>query len=367
MSGAGDKKQKASHFAGSFVLLYNELMKRVLLVFILILILAPISSFASTAGDFTVNNQATYAVPPGTTKLLILDLTLPGIGLTSIKINNGGTVQQYHVSQIAVYEDGLSPGWDGDESERVRKSSSPFWDTELIGDFSKLRIFVTIDITSTTFSGATIKPEIDINSAFFSKSILNGPTDKKIIGLERTILAGTSIPSIPFSPIAKNSEAISTSIIRWHFTDLSNNEFGFKILDSNLKEVVRKEEANLSYIDEIGLAPNTEYPGRKIVAFNDMGENSVSVSSVFPAMKTLAVAKVVGKEEPISVITTTNATTTIDKVVPEPTLFETIQTKIADIQRQINELIKQLNELIKQSAAIVAGALQGFFQSFFEK
>ena len=196
---------------------------------------------------------------------------------------------------------------------------------------------------------------------------MNGPTDKKIIGLERTILAGTSIPSIPFSPIAKNSEAISTSIIRWHFTDLSNNEFGFKILDSNLKEVARKEEANLSYIDEIGLAPNTEYPGRKIVAFNDMGENSVSVSSVFPAMKTLAVAKVVGKEEPISVITTTNATTTIDKVVPEPTLFETIQTKIADIQRQINELIKQLNELIKQSAAIVAGALQGFFQSFFEK
>ena len=37
-------------------------------------------------------------------------------------------------------------------------------------------------------------------------------------------------------------EALSVSTIRWHFTDLSNNEFGFKILDSELNIVASKHD-----------------------------------------------------------------------------------------------------------------------------
>lgn len=333
--------------------------------FIVLLFFVPGIAYGSTASDFKINNQSVYAVPADTTKLLILDLTLPDIGLTSIKIHNAGTAQQYNISKISIYEDGPSPGWDGDELEKTKKSLSPFWDTELSGDFFQQRIFVTVDITSTTQSGTTIKPELAINSALFSNPALSGPSDQQITGLERTILTGANIPTAPFAPIAQNGEALTTSVIRWHFTDLSDNEFGFKILDGNLKEVARTEQANLAYLDETGLQPDTEYAGRRIVAFNDRGENSVSASSVFPAKKTLAAVKVVENIEPVIAVTTTNATATTEEAAPAPTLFETIQTKIADLQRQINDFIKQLDEFIKQSSAAVVGALQGFLQALF--
>src|SRR3989344_1233315 len=135
-------------------------MKRLILIFILSALPSLVS--ASVAGDFTVNSQPTYAVPPGTTNLLIMDLTLSSAGLTSIKIHNAGTVAQSNLSRLVIYQDGASPGWDGDESEMAKKSFSPFFDMELKGSFSQQRIFVTADISSTTYSGKTIKPEIEI-------------------------------------------------------------------------------------------------------------------------------------------------------------------------------------------------------------
>src|SRR3989344_5690216 len=133
-------------------------MKKIILILVFIFI--PALSLASVAGDFIVNPQSTYAVPAGITELLILDLTLPGTGLTSIKINNAGTVAQYDISRLSIYEDGASPGWDGDESEMARRSFSPFFDSVLNGTFTKQRIFVTVDTASTTYTGKTIKPEI---------------------------------------------------------------------------------------------------------------------------------------------------------------------------------------------------------------
>ena len=89
-----------------------------------------------------------------------------------------------------------------------------------------------------------------------------------------------------------------------------------------------------------------------------------STLTVFPAVRTLALPEIKEVRPPEEV-----EPQPVEKIeeLAAPTLFETIQAKIADIQRQINELINQLNELIKQSAATVLGALQGFFQSFFEK
>ena len=335
-------------------------MKRIILI--LVFVLVPSLTHGSTAGDFTVNPQSTYDVPPGSTKVLILDLTLPGTNLTSIKIHNAGTVAQSNLSQLLIYEDGPSPGWDGDESERIVKSSSPFWDIEHTGDFSKQRIFVTVDVSSTTYSGKTIKPELEVNSVLFSNSAFNGPTDKKITGFERIILAGTDTPSVPVPPFAQKGEAISTSTIRWHFTDLSNNEFGFKILDSNLKEVARKEEANISYIDETGLEPDTEYSGRQVSAFNDKGQSSATNLAVFPAVSTLTEAPLVIKEEGLgSGEVVEEEVTEEEEVVEEPTTAEELRAKIQELQEKIVELLKQLIQLLQQQ---ISQAQASLFRAF---
>lgn len=330
------------------MLCYNKgSMKKIILV--LFFALTPFLVRASTANDFTVNPQPTYAVPPGSKNVLILDLN-SAVSIKSIKIRNAGTAQQYDITKLLIFKDGPSPGWNGDESEVAKKSSSPFWDAELSGDFSQGRIFVTIDISSTTYSGKTIKAEAYIN------------TDNMVIGLERRVLAGASAPSAPMSPLAKNGEALSTSTIRWYFMDLSNNEFGFKILDSNSNTVVKKDEADLSYLDETGLQPDTEYQGRMVMAFNDRGESPSSALAVFPATRTLAEKKATSTKE-IAPQPTSSQPTAVQEVKKEPTLFETIQIKIVEIQQKINELRNELNKLLQKQAAAIWTALQGFFQS----
>ena len=346
-------------------------MKTIILISVLILF--PAITHASTAGDFTVNRQSTYAVPRDVSNVLVLDLTLPEpknngtLQLKSIKIHNAGIATHLDFSKLVIWEDGASKGWDGDEVEAVKVTAAPFFDTEISGDFRKYaqgdswqRIFVTLDTSSVLYSlqGSSIKPELVTSSVVFSDSSANGPTDASIFGFERIISHDAPIPSVPVTPLAGTPKALTTSTIRWQFTDLSDNEFGFKLLDGNLKTVVRKEEANLSYLDETGLQSATEYSGRRVVAFNDRGESMGSTLTVFPAARTLAL--------PVVEITEEKKIEKIEPVVvAEPTLFETIQTKIADIQRQINELIKQLDELIKKSSATVFGALQGFLRAFF--
>ena len=230
---------------------------------IFLFLLAPLAVFSMTS-DVTVNNQSAYDVPSGASKVLILDLTLPE-NLSSIKMINLGTAQQWDISAVYLLEDGVSAGFDGDEREIFRKSSSPFWDTEMSAVSANPRIFVTVDIASGV-SGKTIKPQATINS------------DKTITGFERTVLAGVSMPDVPIAPLARFGEAISSSIIRWNFLELANNEFGFRIKDASLKTKAEVLQINLSYIDETGLSPDTCYSGRRVVAFNDRGEGSFSAN-----------------------------------------------------------------------------------------
>lgn len=302
-----------------------------------------------------VNNQPTYEVPPGTSKVLILDLTLPEI-LTSIKIKNAGNAQQIDISQISVFEDGSSPGWDGDEKEVVRKSLSPFFDTLLSGTFSKKRIFVTVDIPASASSGKTIKPQVKVD-------IL----DEEILGLERTILAGASSPTTPVAPLAGTAEALSTSTIRWHFTDMSNNEFGFKILDGNLNTVVKKEEANLSYLDEIGLSPDTEYSGRMAVAFNDRGESLGSSLAAFSAVRTLELPEAPAAEEvlPSEEVEAQPAEEGMG-AGPELTTVESLRAQIQALQLQLIELLKQLIQVLRGQLVKVQNFMAGLWTTFFQ-
>lgn len=336
-------------------------MKKIILI--LVFVLAPSLVYGSTASDFIVNTQPTYAVPAGTTNLLILDLTLPGVGLTSIKINNAGTVQQYNLSQLSVYEDGVSPGWDGDEAEKARKSFSPFFDMAIPVEISKQRIFVTVNISSTTYSGKTIQPEIQLNSAVFSNPAFTGPIDAKVVGFERTILAGTEMPYVPVSPMAKLGEALSASAIRWHFTDLSNNEFGFKILDGNLKVVASKNEANLSYLDETGLEPGTEYFYRKVVAFNDVGQSLTSVLTTFPAVRTLPLPRV-EEVRPPPEVEPQIAEEETEEAVGGPLSTEELRALIQELQQKIIELIKQLIQLLQEQITAAQASLFKAFDAF---
>ncbi len=321
-------------------------MKKIIII-LGIFIFLPAFVDGATASDFKINNQPIYVVPPGTSQVLILDLTLPEF-LKSIKIINAGTAQQWDISKISIFEDGISAGWDGDEKEVVNRSSSPFWDTWLSGDFSssQKRIFVTMDLSSAAASERTIKPQLQLNSVEFASGD-SGPSDQTITGFERMILAGASYPTVPVAPLAKTGEALSTSTIRWYFTDLSNNEFGFKIKDSSLKTVAISETANLSYLEETGLEPNTEYSGRRAVTYNDRGEGPTS--AIFPAVTTLVEAPPIAEEVPEEVPAEEEVAeeTPAEKPISAMTAEE-LKTKILEIQQKIIELLKQLIQLIQQ-------------------
>ena len=351
--------------------------------FIILLVFIPGVIYGSQASDFTVNRQSTYAVPRDVTKILVLDLTLPeppengSLKVESIKLHSAGTATHLDFSKLLIWEDGPSAGFDNDEIE-VAKVLTALFDTEISGTFREYskgdpwqRIFVTLDTTSDVYSitEKTIKLELVMDSVIFSDTAFNGPTDASVIGFERIISKDASTPTVPVTPLAGTPEVLSSTAIRWHFTDLSNNEFGFKILDDTLKEVARKEQVNLSYLDETGLQPDTEYSGRSVMAFNDRGESLSSALTVFSAVSTLAeeVEEEVIEEEVIEEVSEVIEEEVEDEVIEEPSLLEKLQTKIAEIQQKINELLNQLNELLQEQAATIWTAFQRFLSTFFGK
>jgi len=80
---------------------------------------------------------------------------------------------------------------------------------------------------------------------------------------------------VPPAPTITQAEAISTTSIRWNFTDNSTDEEGFKIYDTDGNLLVTCALPNISYCDETGLNPNTQYT-RKVVAYNANGNSDYS-------------------------------------------------------------------------------------------
>jgi len=87
------------------------------------------------------------------------------------------------------------------------------------------------------------------------------------------------------APTIDTPTALSSTSIRWNFTDNADNETGFKLYDNADTIVTSSATANLSYLDETGLSENTQYSGRYVKAYNNYG-NSVP-SSVAPPIYTL--------------------------------------------------------------------------------
>jgi len=91
----------------------------------------------------------------------------------------------------------------------------------------------------------------------------------------QTTLLNAEERPVPLAPTIAQAEALSTTSIRWNFTDNSNDEEGFKVYDTNDNLIVTCTGANLSYCDETGLSTNTQYT-RKVVAYNANGNSDFS-------------------------------------------------------------------------------------------
>lgn len=227
--------------------------------------------------------------------------------LNSIKVSNGGTVTDLEITQICVWEDGSTAGWNGgaDETKKGCLTTSTKWGQAITGNISAFslyryprgtnsqeRIFITVDISLDAQPTRYFQAKLVAGSGtsapvrMVNDSANNGPTNTDIVANVRNVVAPAApVPSPPVAPTAQTPEAVATDTIRWKFTDNSDVESGFKIIaDSEVK--VSASVANLSFLDEKGLEPNTQYSGRKVIAFNAGGESPASAE--FPAIYTLA-------------------------------------------------------------------------------
>lgn len=74
---------------------------------------------------------------------------------------------------------------------------------------------------------------------------------------------------------------LSSSAIRWNFTDNADNETGFRVYTNADAIATSSATANLSYLTETGLSENTQYI-RYVKAYNSYGESaSSSVTSTY--------------------------------------------------------------------------------------
>ena len=93
--------------------------------------------------------------------------------------------------------------------------------------------------------------------------------------ISQTAVINSEERPVPLAPTILQAEALSTTSIRWNFTDNATDEDGFKVYDTNDNLLVTCAGANLTYCDETGLSTNTQYT-RKIVAYNANGNSDFS-------------------------------------------------------------------------------------------
>jgi len=76
----------------------------------------------------------------------------------------------------------------------------------------------------------------------------------------------------PAAPTGLVGTPLSTTSIRWGFTDNANNEVGDRLYDG-ATQLIQSETINANYIDETGLAPNTSYT-RSVKAYAGVYESA---------------------------------------------------------------------------------------------
>ena len=79
----------------------------------------------------------------------------------------------------------------------------------------------------------------------------------------------------PIAPTINTPNILSSSAIRWNFTDNSGYETGFRVYTNADAIATSSATANLTYLDETGLSENTQYT-RYVKAYNSYGESASS-------------------------------------------------------------------------------------------
>ncbi|MCX6752377.1 MAG: DUF2341 domain-containing protein [Candidatus Nomurabacteria bacterium] len=144
--------------------------------------------------------------------------------------------------------------------------------------------------TTATSGYAETNTAIDINlniptfpvgsGLFLFKAFLHSD-GSQLVQLDSIDIAG-----VPLAPTIGTPTVLSSSSIRWNFTDNSDDETGFRIYDNTDTLATSSATTGLSYLDETGLSENTQYSGRYATTYNGYG-NSAS-SSAASAKYTLA-------------------------------------------------------------------------------
>ena len=77
----------------------------------------------------------------------------------------------------------------------------------------------------------------------------------------------------PTGPSRLEPDVVSSTSIQWNFADTASDEYGFRLYAETPTLISDVGAANLSYIVEAGLSPNTRYQ-RNVTAYNGDGESS---------------------------------------------------------------------------------------------
>lgn len=78
--------------------------------------------------------------------------------------------------------------------------------------------------------------------------------------------------AVPAAPTIGTPVALSSTSIRWYFTDTASDEAGFKVHDSADAIVVQEATPDLTFLDETGLFANTRYT-RHVHSYNSDGDS----------------------------------------------------------------------------------------------
>ncbi|MCX6013575.1 MAG: DUF2341 domain-containing protein [Chloroflexi bacterium] len=97
---------------------------------------------------------------------------------------------------------------------------------------------------------------------------------KQCTGSEPSASVGSE-DGYPIAPTIGTPTVLSSSAIRWNFTDNEDNETGFRVYTNADAIAISSTTANLTYLDETVLSENTQYT-RYIKAYNSYGESASS-------------------------------------------------------------------------------------------
>ncbi len=120
----------------------------------------------------------------------------------------------------------------------------------------------------TTSTGSTITSSTNNTYGQYRAIFQNNPLRSATI----SAVTFSAVINQPEPPTTLSGTALTSSSIRWDFTDNASNETGFKLFDSSGSYLNFLSAANIASITETGLSPNTSYI-RKVAGYNNNGNS----------------------------------------------------------------------------------------------